>query len=86
MRFYKQYDLATENFYTCRNPFYLQISLFNRSPIYTHTTIPDLHVVDDIPIPIPIEYSYDKDLIFLHAWVAFCTRTVNLRTYHLNIL
>jgi len=58
MRFYKQYDLATEisipveNLFTCR---YL-----NRSPIYTHTTIPDLHVVDDIPIP--IEYSYGKDL------------------------
>jgi len=47
MRFYKQYDLATEisipveNLFTCRY-------LLNRSPIYTHTTIPDLHVVDDI--------------------------------------
>ena len=72
-------SIPVEILFTCRY-------LFNRSPIYTHTTIPDLHVVDDIPIPIPIEYSYDKDLIFLHAWVAFCTRTVNLRTYHLNIL
>ena len=83
MRFYKQCDLATEIsipveiLFTCRY-------LLNRSPIYTHTTIPDLHVVDNIPIP--IEYSYDKDLVFLHAWVAFCTGTVNLRTYHLNIL
>jgi hypothetical protein len=45
MRFLKQDDLPTVEFlFTC----------LNRSP---HNTIPDLHVVDGIPIQ--IEYSYE---------------------------
>ena len=70
--------IPVEILFTCRN-------LLNRSPIYTHTTIPDLHVVDDIPIP--IEYSYDKDLVFLHAsilyWNCLLRQLENLSLEHI---
>jgi hypothetical protein len=70
-------SIPVEILFTCRN-------LLNRSPIHTHTTIPDLHVVDDIPIP--IEYSYEKDLVFLHASIMYSVSFRQLENIYMSTI